>query len=110
MLESGRRNADRFQGEFFGIHFPALAPPKEKRDRLDKNLQQALDLGAEIHALSNSDVVSGVLDFALQKGITQIFVDRSSAQPDFWTRMRGSLAVRLIRAAEGIDVVVYPQR
>jgi two-component system sensor histidine kinase KdpD len=110
MLESGRRNADRFQGEFFVIHFPALAPPKEKRDRLDKNLQQALDLGAEIHALSNSDVVSGVLDFALQKGITQIFVDRSSAQPDFWTRMRGSLAVRLIRAAEGIDVVVYPQR
>ena len=60
--------------------------------------------------LTDSDPAPAILEFAMQRGITQIFVGRSSAPPDLWTRMRGDLIVRLIRAAEGIDVVVYPNR
>jgi two-component system sensor histidine kinase KdpD len=110
MLESGRRNADRFQGEFFVLHFTDQSLPKKKQDRLEKNLQHARELGAAVHTFTDNDAVTAILDFATQRGITQIFVGRSSALPDFWTRLMGSLAVRLIRAAEGIDVVVYPHR
>jgi two-component system sensor histidine kinase KdpD len=110
MLESGRRNADRFQGEFYVLHFKNKPLSKDQQDRLEKNLQHARALGASVHTLTDSDAVMAILEFATQRGITQIFVGRSSAQPDFWTRLRGSLTVRLIRAAEGIDVVVYPHR
>jgi K+-sensing histidine kinase KdpD len=110
MLESARRNADRFQGEFYVLYFSDKPFSKPKRDRLEKNLEHARELGAMVHTLNDSDVVTAILEFSTQRGVTQIFVSRSSMQPDFWTRLRGSLAVRLIRAAEGIDVVVYPHR
>lgn len=110
MLESGRRNADRFQGEFFVLHFGEKPPSKEQQVRLEKNLEQAREFGADVHTLTEHDVVTSILEFSMQRGITQIFVGRSSAPPDFWARLRGSLAVRLIRAAEGIDVIVYPHR
>jgi len=110
MLESARRNADRFQGEFYVLYFGDKPLSKPKRDRLEENLQRARELGATAHTLNESDVVTAILDFATQRGVTQIFVGRGSMPADFWTRLRGNLAVRLIRAAEGIDVVVYPHR
>lgn len=110
MLESGRRNADRFQGEFFVLHFRDKPLSKEQQVRLEKNLEQAREFGAEVHTLTDIDMVTSILEFSMQRGITQIFVGRSSTPPDFWTRMQGNLAVRLIRAAEGIDVIVYPHR
>lgn len=111
MLESGRRNADRFQGEFYVLHLQddeALTPAQH--EQLEKNLRYARELGAETNTLTDTDPVESILLFAMQKGITQIFVGRSAKPPDFWTRLHGNLAVRLIRAAEGIDVIVYPHR
>lgn len=108
MLESGRRNADRFQGEFYVLQLNGQTLSPEHRDILRRNLQRARELNADIHGLAESDVAAGILSFARQRGITQIFVGRRSAPLDFWTRLRGDLPVRLIRAAEGIDVVVYP--
>jgi two-component system sensor histidine kinase KdpD len=110
MLESARRNADRFQGEFYVLHLSDRPLSKQEQDCLEKNLGYARELGATVHTSMDSDVVTAILEFATQRGITQIFVGRTSIPPDFWTRLRGSLAVRLIRAAEGIDVVVYPHR
>jgi two-component system sensor histidine kinase KdpD len=110
MLESGRRNADRFQGEFYIVHFQGAPVSKEKKEQLERNLRYARELGAETHTLPDTDPVAAILEFAMQRGITQIFVGRGGKSPDFWTRLRGNLVVRLIRAAEGIDVVVYPHR
>jgi two-component system, OmpR family, sensor histidine kinase KdpD len=110
MLESGRRNADRFQGEFFVLQFRDKMLSTEQQVCLAKNLRYARELGAQVHTLIHGDAVTSILEFSMQLGITQIFVGRSSTQPDFWTRLRGSLAVRLIRAAEGIDVIIYPHR
>lgn len=110
MLESGRRNADRFQGEFYVLQLSSEPLAAEEKECLALNLQYARELGAEVHALADDDAVTDILQFATERGITQIFVGRRSAQPDFWTRLRGNLAVRLIRAAEGIDVVIYPYR
>ena len=110
MLESARRNADRFQGEFYVLHFRDKPLSNEKQDCLEKNLRHARELGATVHSLTDSDPVTMILDFATQRGITQIFVGRSPIPPDFWARLRGSLVVRLIRAAEGIDVIVYPHK
>lgn len=109
MLESGRRNADRFQGEFHVTYLDPGNASKDGKDVLAENLKFANELGAEIHLLSGCDPVEGILRYARQKGITQIFVGRGSVIPGAWTRLRGDVPARLIRAAEGIDVVVFPE-
>lgn len=109
MLESGRRNADRFQGEFHVVYLDADRFVRRDHNVFEKNLQFAQQLGAEVHSLGQGDVVESVLDYATEKGITQIFVGRSSRKPDMWTRLNGDVPARLIRAAEEIDVVVYPK-
>jgi two-component system, OmpR family, sensor histidine kinase KdpD len=108
MLESGRRNADRFQGEFHVVYVqqPALSRPDQAV--LEHNLEYARKLGAQVEVLGGADPAQVILRFAAQRGITQIFVGHSTARHDGWRRFRSNMVDRLIRAAEGIDVVVYP--
>jgi two-component system sensor histidine kinase KdpD len=109
MLESGRRNADRFQGEFHVLYLDEGKPSRHESGILAANLQFAKHLGADLHPLKGSDIAALILEFALQHGITQIFVGRGAEDASVWKRLQGDLPVRLIRAAEGIDVVVYPR-
>lgn len=109
MLESGRRNADRFQGEFHVVYVERASSPKLERDVFAHNLEFAHTLGAEVNSLGEGNPVELILDYAAEKGITQIFVGRTAESSTLWARLLGDLPVRLIRAAEGIDVIVYPQ-
>jgi two-component system, OmpR family, sensor histidine kinase KdpD len=108
MLESGRRNADRFQGEFYVVYV-RQATSSGHSQILEQNLEVARKLGAEVEVLSGKDAAQVILVFAMERGITQIFVGHSSASYNVWNRLRGDLVDRLIRSAEGIDVVVYPK-
>jgi two-component system, OmpR family, sensor histidine kinase KdpD len=108
ILESGNRNADRFQGEFYVVYVQQHSLSDEDRLRLEKNLNYARELGAQVEILSGFDTAEAILKFARQTGITQIFVGHSSRH-GVQRRIWGSLVDRLVRSAEGIDVVVYPQ-
>jgi two-component system, OmpR family, sensor histidine kinase KdpD len=108
MLESGRRNADRFQGEFFAVYVQERTLSQQDQLVLEQNLDRARKLGADVETLSSFDTADAILKFASEKGITQIFVGHST-RGGLQTRIWGNLVDRLIRSAEGIDVVVYPQ-
>ena len=108
MLESARRNADRFQGEFYVVYVQERSLSEQGRQTLEKNLDYARELGAQVDVLTGFDTSDAILKFARQKGITQIFVGHSTRY-DMLKRVWGNLVDRLIRSAEGIDVVVYPQ-
>lgn len=108
MLGSGRRNADRFQGEFFVVYVQQPALSQQDQAILQQNLEAARKLGADVEVLSGVDAAQSILKFAMQRGITQIFVGHSTTRHDGWRRFRSNLVDRLIRSAEGIDVVVYP--
>jgi two-component system sensor histidine kinase KdpD len=110
ILESGRRNADRFHGELFVAYVqqPELSSPD--REALDRNLAIARELGAHIKVLNgHRDPVRALITFALEIGITQIFIGHSQRR-GLWHRLRGNPVERLIDMAEGIDVRVFPQR
>jgi two-component system, OmpR family, sensor histidine kinase KdpD len=107
MLESGRRNADRFDGELHVTYVQPSGPSQRDRSLLQQNLDYARQLGAQIEALSGYDEADEILEFARQKGITQIFIGNGGRQGP-WSRLWTNLIDRLIRSAEGIDVVVYP--
>jgi two-component system sensor histidine kinase KdpD len=108
MLESGRRNADRFQGEFYVVNVQQPALSKEDRAILQQNLDSARQLGAEVEVLNALNAMDAILKFARQKRITQIFVGHSRREGG-WRRLWGNSIERLIRSAEEIDVVIYPQ-
>ena len=108
MLDSGRRNADRFQGEFYVCYVHERALSERERSMLKQNLHYARAAGAYVNILSGFDNAEAILKFAKKKGITQIFVGHSTHH-GIQGRIWGSFVDRLIRSAEGIDVVVYPQ-
>ncbi len=106
-LDSGRRNADRFQGEFYAVYVQQPVLSQHDRRILRQNLKYARELGAQVFTLNGLDAADAILKFARQRGITQIFVGHSTPH-GAWRRLWSNLVDRLIRSAEGLDVVVFP--
>jgi two-component system sensor histidine kinase KdpD len=107
MIASGRRNADRFHGELFVayVNRPDITP--EEKNVLERNLSYARAASARIEVLDGEDPADMIVQFARAHGITQIFlVNRMSNS--WWERIFGRPVERLIRAAENIDVRVFP--
>jgi len=107
MIASGRRNADRFHGELFVayVNWPDITP--EERAVLERNLAEARSANARIKPLDGEDPADTIMQFARNHGITQIFlVNRLSNS--WWDHIFGQPVEQLIRAAENIDVRVFP--
>lgn len=110
ILESGRRNVDRFHGELFVAYVrqPDLSALDEAA--LQANLKIARQMGASVKVLeSHRDPARALITLARELGITQIFIGHSMRK-GWWHRFRGNPVERLIELAEGIDVRVFPQR
>jgi two-component system sensor histidine kinase KdpD len=107
MLESGVRNRDRFHGELITVHMNRPEWSPEQRQAVENGVTQARAREAEIVELDGEDAVDTILNFARQRGITQIYVGQRS-RDSWWERCFGNDLDRLIRAAEGIDVRVFP--
>jgi two-component system sensor histidine kinase KdpD len=63
--------------------------------------------GTSTEVLESDDTISAIVEFARQKRITQIFIGHSD-RTSWRDRVFGDPVLRLIRAAEGIDVRVFP--
>jgi two-component system sensor histidine kinase KdpD len=109
MLDSGVRNRDRFHGELISIHLNRPDWSPEQRQSIQDALAASRTRGAEVVELDGEDAVETILSFARQRGITQIYVGHRS-RDSWWERAFGSDLDRLIRAADGIDVRVFPHK
>jgi two-component system sensor histidine kinase KdpD len=107
MIASGRRNADRFHGELFALYVRDDRLTDRDESALQLQLMEAQQLGAQVATLDGYDPVETLMDFARAHRITQIFVGHPS-RVHWWDRFLGGPLDRLIRAAEGIDVRVFP--
>jgi two-component system sensor histidine kinase KdpD len=108
MIESGHRNADRFRGEIYVVNVRQGEPSSKAESVLEENFRHARSLGAQAEVLEGEEWTAAVLRFAHEHRITQIFIHHS--RNERWSeRLFGSGVDRLIQAAEGIDVRVFPQ-
>jgi len=108
MIESGHRNADRFRGELYVVNVRQGKPSSKVDSKLEENLLYARTLGAQVDVLEEEQWTAAILRFAHEHRITQIFIHHS--RNERWSeRLFGSGIDRLIQAAEGIDVRVFPQ-
>ncbi|HMD85741.1 MAG TPA: sensor histidine kinase KdpD [Terriglobia bacterium] len=107
MIASGRRNADRFHGELFAVYVRHDQLSEKDETILQEELNEARQVGAQTAALDGYDPVETLMDFARAHRITQIFIGHPS-RVHWWDRFLGGPLDQLIRAAEGIDVRVFP--
>jgi two-component system sensor histidine kinase KdpD len=108
MLESGARNRDRFHGELIAAHMNRPEWSVEQRSKIEDAVAVAKEKNAELAILDGEDAVDRILDFARQRGITQIYVGHRNRE-SWWERAFGSDLDRLIRSADAMDVRVFPQ-
>lgn len=107
MIESGIRNKERFQGELYAVY--VCEPGQSRKDgaKIRRYLGAAEQAGATTEVLESDEPISTIIDFARQKRITQIFIGHSDHNT--WRdRFFGDPVLRLMRAADGIDVRVFP--
>jgi len=107
MIASGKRNADRFHGELYTLYTRDDRLSEKDEAALQEHIEEARQMGAQTAALDGYDPVETLMDFARTHRITQIFVGHPS-RVHWWDRFLGGPLDRLIRAAEGIDVRVFP--
>jgi two-component system, OmpR family, sensor histidine kinase KdpD len=107
MVASARRNAARFHCDVLAVYVrrPGLSETDQKH--LEQGLTKARDEGAQVEVLDGEDPVETIVRYARSHGITQIFVGHS-ARKDLGTRIFGSPVSRLVLAARGMDVRVFP--
>ena len=110
MLAAGRRNADRFHGELFAIYVLQEHLTDEDRLANERNAMLARAQDAHLDVLEGRDPVGTIIEYARKHGITQVFVGHTLTRRSWWAALvrRGPLD-RLIRAAEGLDLRVFPQ-
>jgi two-component system sensor histidine kinase KdpD len=107
MLESGRRNADRFHGELLAVYVRQTGLSAEDQAALDAHLALAREVGAETHVLDSARPTEAILQFAREHRITQIFVGHS-ARSRWQDLVGGSPLDRLIEATEDMDLRIFP--
>jgi two-component system, OmpR family, sensor histidine kinase KdpD len=107
MLESGRRNADRFHCDLLAVYVHSRQLDNREEAAVQCNIGLARSLGAEFTRLEAKESVPAIVEFARGKGITQIFVGHS-LEKEWRTFFTRNTLDRLINAAEGMDVRVFP--
>ena len=107
MVQRARLAQQRFHGALFAIHVRTQARNGGQEEALQRNLQVARDAQAEVVVMDGDDEASTIIEFARKERITQLFIGHSPARKwQIWfTR---TTADRIIRAAEGIDVKLFP--
>ncbi len=107
MIASGKRNAERFHGELVACYVEQSELTAEERTALEANVELARGANAQVRILYGEDTIEAIINFARERGITQIFIGHSLKE-SLWGSLFGGTVDRLIRAAEGIDVRVFP--
>jgi two-component system sensor histidine kinase KdpD len=108
MIERSQLARDRFHGELFATYVGQPDLSADDQAALERNLAMARGAGARVRLLEGEDAVAAIIQFAREHRITQIYVGHSPPQ-GWWARMKKTFVDRLIQAAEGIDVKLFPQ-
>jgi two-component system sensor histidine kinase KdpD len=107
MLESARQSAARFHCDVMAIYVRPPNSSEEEHRATEESLARARQAGAQVDVLDADDPIESIVQYARSHGVTQIFVGHS-LKNGWRSRLWGTPVSRLIRAAEGMDVRVFP--
>ncbi|MCK6501136.1 MAG: DUF4118 domain-containing protein, partial [Nitrospira sp.] len=102
-----RRVADSLHCPWLAVHVEGPSPlPLQAQEQLSKNLATAHELGAEVIATADVDLVQGVLRVAREQNVTQIVVGKSGGESWFRTWRGHRMLRRLVEESGDIDLHV----
>lgn len=107
MIESAARATARFHGQMLAVYVQQRDLSREEDEQLQAHLDYAKLMGAEIHIISDADAIGAILRFAREERITQLFIGHT--QRKSWKFWVANPVERLIAAADGMDVRLFPQ-
>jgi len=106
MIETAKAIADRFHGELMVAYVRQPEISAADSAALEERLELARSAGAPIEILEGEDPVNAIVDFARQRGITQLFIGHTQTLRRWpW----GDPVDKLIRRSRGMDVRIFPQ-
>ncbi len=112
LVRSARRLAGELNAEWLVVYVetPQLAAiPPEKRERVNRVMQLAEELGARSYVLPSSSSIATtsqtIMEFARKNNITKIIVGKP-LRPRWQEFLRGSLVDHLIHKSGDIDIYV----
>jgi Osmosensitive K+ channel histidine kinase len=109
MIASARQSAARFHCDVLAIYVRLPNSSEAEHKEMEAILAHARAAGARVDVLESDDPVESIVQYARSHGVTQIFVGHSMKN-DWGARLWGTPVSRLIRAAEGMDVRVFPHQ
>lgn len=80
----------------------------DARQRLERNLALARELGAEVVVTHDEDIAAALVRVALQRNATQIVVGKPGSPRVVQLLRGGSLVDRLLQISRGIDLYIVP--
>ena len=107
MIASGKRNPTGFMATLPSLMSASQKYPPTIKRRWNVISRSRGKPKPASGTLDGEDPIDTLLDFARERGITQIFVGHSASEK-WWERFTGTPLDRLIRGANDIDVRVFP--
>jgi two-component system sensor histidine kinase KdpD len=108
MMQRACLARDRFHGELFVVHVGQTDLSADDQVALERNLSIARETGARVRLLEDGhDPVQAIVQFAREHRVTQIYMGHSPAH-GWWSRLKKTAVDRLLEAAEGMDVKLFP--
>jgi two-component system sensor histidine kinase KdpD len=105
LIRTTRRLADELKAEWYAIFIETPQQVKlstDRRDRVDRMLRLAEELGAKSITIPGRSVADAVITYARNQNITKIIVGKSRRSLIEW--LRGSVADQLIQQSGPIDI------
>ena len=107
MVRWTRRLADSLDARWMAVHVESSHPySEEEQGRLTKNLALARELGAEVIATVDENLIRGIMRVARQQNVTQIVVGKPAREGTWKFFRRGWLLRRLVEESGDIDIHV----
>jgi two-component system sensor histidine kinase KdpD len=102
LIRRARRIADFLQAECL-----AVAVRGKHAEDLDRHLTFARNLQIAVEVLDSEEVAPAVVNYARQRGVTQIYLSNPEDQGSFWRR---SIPQQIVRLARDMRVVIVSSR
>lgn len=107
LIRWARRVSYTMNASWVAVHVETPVPPDEyRRVALNKNLELARELGAEVIVTSDVDVVNGLLRIAKNENATLIVIGKSPKKNVFSAFFKSDIVTRLLNESGTIDVFV----
>lgn len=106
LVRATKRLADAMSATWVALHVDTGNFTAAAHERVDRHLQLAQRLGAEVVTHTSHSLVDQVLETAASRNVTKVVTGRTPQATPIHAWLRPSLADSVLRGAKGVDVLV----